>query len=49
MQLAYISLDHEFFKDVDLTGTGSDNDIWMRRSLYDYEGCNLIVYEAFLS
>ena len=48
MQLAYISLDHEFFKDVDLTGTGSDDDIWMRRSLYDYEGCNLIVYEAFL-
>jgi chorismate-pyruvate lyase len=49
MHLALISIDHPFFKGVDLASQNYNNsDIWVRRSVYDYEGCDLIVYEAFL-
>jgi chorismate--pyruvate lyase len=49
MHLACISSDHAFFEPVDLSEFCLDNELWLRRSLYDYEGCNLIVYEAFLA
>ena len=49
MHLACISPDHAFFELGDLPGSCLDNELWLRRSLYDYEGCDLIVYEAFIA
>jgi chorismate--pyruvate lyase len=49
MHLTCISPDHAFFELGDLPGSCLDNELWLRRSLYDYEGCDLIVYEAFIA
>ncbi len=49
MHLAFLSSDHAFFESVDLPESRPDNKLWLRRSLYDYEACELIVYEAFIA
>ncbi len=49
MHLACISSDHAFFTSVDLPESCLRNELWLRRSLYDYEACDLIVYEAFIA
>ena len=49
MHLACLAPNHAFFKPVDLQGLTVNRDVWLRRSLYDYEGCELIVYEAFIA
>jgi len=49
MHLAHLPLDHAFFNSTDLVGLESGRGVWLRRSLYDYEGCDLIVYEAFVA
>lgn len=49
MQLAELSTDHAFFQGVELRGLISARKAWVRRSLYDYQGCDLIVYEAFIN
>lgn len=48
MHLATVDADHAFFSNVSLPEQCQHNAIWVRRSLYHYEGCELIVYEAFL-
>lgn len=48
MHLAKLSLEHPFFENVKLTDITNHDTLWVRRSLYDYQGCDLIVYEAFL-
>jgi chorismate--pyruvate lyase len=49
MHLARLAPNHEFFKPLDLQAFTLNEDIWLRRSLYYYEGCDLIVYEAFIA
>ena len=49
MHLANIPLNHNFFREVNLGGTSTEDAVWVRRSLYDYEGCDLLVYEAFIA
>jgi hypothetical protein len=49
MHLAFLPSDHAFFESVDLPESRPDNELWLRRSLYDYEACELIVYEAFIA
>ncbi len=49
MHLACLAPSHAFFKPVFLQGFTLNQDVWLRRSLYDYEGCDLIVYEAFIA
>lgn len=49
MHLVCLPLSHAFFKTAKLAGLQSDRSVWLRRSLYDYEGCDLIVYEAFMA
>lgn len=49
MHLACLSLGHSFFNGVDLAGLTADKEVWLRRSLYDYESCDLLVYEAFIA
>lgn len=46
MWLASVAPDDPFFQPVML---GGEAPVWVRRSLYEYEGCELIVYEAFIS
>ena len=47
MWLACVSTGHVFFEGVDMSGI-DDQSVWVRRSLYEYEGFELIVYEAFI-
>lgn len=50
MHLAFVPRSHPFFA-ADRTGWGAETAnkaVWVRRSLYVYEGCELIVYEAFI-
>lgn len=49
MHLVYLPLSHDFFNTAELAGLNAGRDVWLRRSLYDYEGCDLIVYEAFIA
>jgi len=49
MHLVCLPFNHEFFNTAKLAGLNSDRAVWLRRSLYDYEGCDLIVYEAFIA
>jgi chorismate-pyruvate lyase len=49
MHLALIPYAHAFFAGVDQIGSHPENaSAWVRRSVYEYEGCDLAVYEAFL-
>jgi len=51
MHLASVYLSHPFFEaNKSACGTESREEqaVWVRRSLYVYEGCELIVYEAFI-
>jgi chorismate--pyruvate lyase len=48
MHLARLPPNHAFFKPLELQGLSLNRDVWLRRSLYDYVGCDLIVYEAFI-
>ena len=49
MHLACLSCRHPFFDPIKLSGLRLEDNVWLRRSLYDYENCNLIVYEAFIA
>ncbi len=49
MHLACLSCRHPFFDPINLSGLSLEDKVWLRRSLYDYEGCDLIVYEAFIA
>jgi len=49
MHLACIPRDHEFFNPLDLSAYCAEQMVWLRRSLYQYEGCELMVYEAFIA
>ncbi len=49
MHLACLSCSHPFFYPINLSGLSLKDNVWLRRSLYDYEGCDLIVYEAFIA
>ena len=48
MHLAELPLDHDFFQGIEVPGRNRSDRVWVRRSLYEYEGCELIVYEAFV-
>jgi chorismate--pyruvate lyase len=48
MHLACLAPNHAFFRPLELQGFTLNQDVWLRRSLYNYEGCDLIVYEAFI-
>jgi len=51
MHLACVSLSHPFFaaeNSARRTEARNEEAVWVRRSLYVYEGCELIVYEAFI-
>jgi len=49
MHLACIPRDHGFFDPLDMSAYCAEQRVWLRRSLYQYEGCELIVYEAFIA
>ena len=49
MHLAELPLGHAFFQGIEVPGRAPTDMAWIRRSLYDYEGCELIVYEAFVN
>ena len=48
MHLALIQGSELFFKDASLSTRQQDDAFWVRRNLYEYEGCELIVYEAYI-
>ncbi len=48
MRLAELPLTHAFFQGAELPGHIRADRVWVRRSLYRYEGCELLVYEAFI-
>ncbi len=48
VQLAQIPLNHIFFERLRLTQYCQSKAVWVRRNLYEYLGCSLIVYEAYL-
>jgi len=48
MHLALISGTDVFFKNAGLSKRQQGNEFWVRRNLYEYEGCELIVYEAYI-
>lgn len=48
MHLALIPGTDVFFKDACLSKCQQGNAFWVRRNLYEYEGCELIVYEAYI-
>ena len=48
LHLALIAGSDVFFKDAKLSLQQRSDEFWVRRNLYDYEGCELIVYEAYI-
>ena len=48
MHLAQIPSHHEFSMQADLPRQGGEAFIWVRRSLFQYDDRDLIVYEAFI-
>ena len=48
MHLAFVSCNHNFFRDAKLADSTYGEPIWVRRSLYNYQGSELIVYEAYV-
>lgn len=48
MHLAVIPGSDAFFKDAGLSKQQQRGEFWVRRNLYEYEGCELIVYEAYI-
>lgn len=48
MHLATIPGSDVFFKDAGLSTEQQGDEFWVRRNLYEYEGCELIVYEAYI-
>jgi len=48
MHLALIPGSNAFFADARPTTQQQLDKIWVRRSLYDYQGCQLIVFEAYI-
>ena len=48
MHLVELPLTHGFFQGVEMPGFNATKKTWVRRSLYTWEGCDLVVYEAFI-
>lgn len=48
MHLASIPGNDVFFKSAGLSTHLKNDEFWVRRNLYEYEGCELIVYEAYI-
>ncbi len=48
MHLACVPGDDDFFADAGLSARQKHQKIWVRRNLYSYEGCDLLVYEAYI-
>lgn len=45
--LARVGVDHSFFSGIKMINTFDQEELWVRRTLYDYEQGELMVYEAF--
>ena len=49
MHLAWVPYTHDFFREAKLAEGAVDESIWVRRSVYNYQGSALIVYEAYIT